>query len=348
MVIIKIPEHMIFVCRIDKDAEDHIMDVFPVEKGNDKTLERAISWAKSWKNTSIKQFEFTNEKFENLVITDLEQRNEGGRAYKVVLELDKNKFRFDLRENILMDVIENQGIGKGGLLKGPFKFVLVGSQMKLMYIDGDEYKEATERDAERIGKRISDNELIIGGVYQSLNGQASVYLGRGYKLQYEQDRSDYSEKSFKVIKVKKSIKKMIWYKPWGSNDPDFERFKQDFLDSIKGIGFGNNNNFTMSSSQSNIKCIGKIENVSLSLIREHQFNGILNFNKKITTNSNVFNNYYDRTSVYYHHVFADLAAFLFFGENELVKIPVKVFERAEELFKHCIDLSNFKPWVGQS
>jgi len=347
MVIIKIPESMIFVCRIDKDSDDDIMDAFPVEKGNDKTLKRAIDWAKCWRTCAYKQFFVPNEKFENLTITDLEQRGEGGRAYKVILELDNNKLRFDLRENILMDVIEHQGIGKGGLLKGPFKFVLVGSQMKLMYIEGDVYKEATKRDAERTGKRISDDELVIGGVYQSLNGNTSVYLGKGYKLQYEQDKSDY-EKSFKVIKVKKSPKKMIWYKPWSCGDDcDFDSFRQDFLDVVKRrIGFGNDHVFTMSSSQSNIKCLGKIENVSLSSIRDHQFKGLLDFNKKITVNSDRFNDGERGVSVYYRHVFAYLAAFLFFEENEPVKIPIKVFERAEELFKNRIDLSNFKPWVG--
>jgi len=347
MVIVKIPENMIFVCRIDKDSDDNIMDVFPVEKGNDKTLKRAIDWAKGWRTCTYKQFFVPNEKFENLTITDLEQRGEGGRAYKVVLELDNSKYRFDLRENILMDIIKHQGIGKGGLLKGPFKFVLVGSQMKLMYIDGDIYKDATERDAERTGKRILDNELVIGGVYQSLNGNMSVYLGKGYKLQYEQDKSHF-EKFFRVIKVKKSPKKMIWYKPWScGGDGNFDDFKQDFLEVVKRkIGFGNDHVFTMSSSQSNIKCLGKIENVSLSSIRDHQFKGILNFNKKITTNSDRFNDYDKGASVYYSQVFAFLAAFLFFEETEPIKIPVKVFERAEELFKHCIDLSNFKLWIG--
>jgi len=36
---------------------------------------------------------------------------------------------------------------------------------------------------------------------------------------------------------------------------------------------------------------------------------------------------------------------LFFEENEEVKIPLEVFERAETLFKNCMDLSKFKHWV---
>jgi hypothetical protein len=344
MVTVKIPENMIFVCRIDKYAEDDIMDAFPVKKGNEKTLKRALDWAKRWNTCKSKQFEFPNDNFENLTITGLEERGEGGRAYKVVLELDNNKFRFDLRENILMDIIEHQGIGKGGLLKGPFKFVLVGSQMKLMYVDGDEYKEATERD-ERTGKRIQDSELVIGGVYQSLNGSTSIYFGKGYKLQYEQDNRNIKNYSdiCKIKNIKKSSKKMIWCKPWCSSELNFDEFKKHFLEDFKEKNL-TDTKFVMSSSQSNIKCLGKIENVSLSSIREQQFKRILNFNKKITTNGDKFNDYYEGASVYYGHIFRDLASFLYFEENEQIKIPVKVFEKAEELFKNCIDLSELKEW----
>lgn len=337
MVIIKIPKNITFICKIDKSNKSNIMDTFPVDSSSDKTT--ALEWVRGHKH---KQFTFPNKNFDNLIITNLEQRGEGGRAYKVVLN---NKFRFDLRENVLMDIIKHQGIGKNGLLIGPFKFVQVGSQTKLMFTDGDLFKDATQRDKERTQiKKIPDNELTIGGIYQSLNGSTSIYLGKGFKLQYEQNNS-YLDKSFTITKVKKSPKQMIWYKPHFSTDLSADNIKEYFKESTSKIGFGNNSNFIMSSTQSNIKLLGHI-NTSISSIRTKQFNHLLNFKKKITTNANMFNNYDSGTHVYYSQIFAFLGAFLFFQDNEPTSIPTKIFEKAESLFKHCIDLSKLKPWTN--
>ena len=344
MVICKIPKDMIFVSRIEKED---IWDTFPVEKGNEKTLKRAIEWAscKHWgRRIPHKEFEFPNENFQDLHLTDLEIRGEGGRAYKVVLEIDKNKFRFDLREDILMDVIKYQGIGKGGILKGPFKFVTVGSQTKLMYTDGNVYKEAVERDKERTGKRIMNEDLVIGGVYQTLNGSTAVYLGQGYQLNFK--RSSRLEKFCKIEEVSKSSKKMLWYKPYFYGDSTFEQMKRDFSYIAKGnIGFGNDHVFTMSASQSNIRYLGKIDDASVISIRNNQFMKLLKFNKKLTTNVDKFNDGERKEHVYYDHVFAYLASFLFFEENEEVKIPLNVFEKAEQLFKYSMDISAFKPFI---
>jgi hypothetical protein len=118
--------------------------IFVVDAENEKTFMTAYNWAASnhWyydeqlgncvlaREHEPEIVERDNIPIRDLRIVSLEQRGEG-RAYKVLLD---GNFIYDLREDVLFDVMTNEGIGKGAILKGSFIFAVVQSHMKLIRV----------------------------------------------------------------------------------------------------------------------------------------------------------------------------------------------------------------------
>jgi hypothetical protein len=186
------PAKITFYCR-PKDS-DGIRHTFPVD--STAKHDTAKSWASQRNNYSSRGmvepdiFEFDNEGFDHVTIVSLDIRGEGGRAYQVVVEKDGNKFKMDLRERTLMDVIETKGIVAGGRLNGKFCFVKDGSQTTLILEGTKAHKAAIEdrkRREELPDKPISRKDLKFGHVYRTTTGQAEIFLGFVYACSISDD-----------------------------------------------------------------------------------------------------------------------------------------------------------------
>ena len=198
------PEKMTFYCRPKNDQG--IYHAFPVDsKGSHEV---AKSWAtnggKSWggsgwvyktkDGSDVISFEFENKGFDHVTITELDYRGNGGRAYQAILEHEGNKFRIDLREKTLMDVILLKGVEAGGKLNGTFCFVKEAAQTNIILEGTKEHAAAVaEREKrETFTKKISNKDLKPGYAYETVSGKSSIFLGFVYTQPLDQYRYDLS------------------------------------------------------------------------------------------------------------------------------------------------------------
>jgi len=186
------PEKMTFYCRPKNDQG--IYHAFPVDsKGSHEV---AKSWAtnggKSWggsgwvyktkDGSDVISFEFDNKGFDHVTITELDYRGNGGRAYQAILEHEGNKFKIDLREKTLMDVILLKGIQAGGKLNGTFCFVKEAAQTNII-LEGTKEHEAAVAEREKretYTKKISNKDLKPGYAYETVSGKSAIFLGFVY------------------------------------------------------------------------------------------------------------------------------------------------------------------------
>ena len=75
-------------------------------------------------------------------IVGAEQRNEGGRAWKVITP---DGYLVDMRENVVMTILLRDGIPKDGMLTSEFVWGAKGSNCKLIEVGSTEWKNY-ERD----------------------------------------------------------------------------------------------------------------------------------------------------------------------------------------------------------
>lgn len=156
---------------------------FPINDEADHYVAQHWSgWEKS-KNALMLEFkEFPV--FKDLIITALNHRGNGGRAYQALIpiELDNSYVQVDLREDTLMETILNKGIEAGGKLKGEYAFVKNGSQVNLVLVGSNKYNEAKEKaENKKKMKKISNKDLKIGYEYSTIKGEPYVYLGAYYQ-----------------------------------------------------------------------------------------------------------------------------------------------------------------------
>ena len=135
--------------------------------------------------------EVKNDGF-RIKLVDLDCRGNGGRAYRATTEIDGvGPLLFDLREDIMMDIIRNVGIRKGGEIDAEFVFAKIGSQMKMIRVDSPMYEKiVAHTNAKSKG---SIKKIEVGGIYLGAHEKEYVYLGRYW-----------------VVSEKKNVKKHIF------------------------------------------------------------------------------------------------------------------------------------------
>ncbi len=89
----------------------------------------------------------------------------------------QRSFYIDLREDVLLDTIQEVGISPGGVLNGTYLFATVGSQMKLIREGSALHTELIGATTRRNSKKISSKDLEVGGVYATISGQKLVFGG---------------------------------------------------------------------------------------------------------------------------------------------------------------------------
>jgi hypothetical protein len=164
-----------------------VKPTFPVDPSKPKTIDTARTWANRYISSTdpfIKSsFVGANTPIK-IQILSLEQRSEGGRAYKVVFGSESPKFYVDLREDVLLDVILNCGIQKGGFPNAEFIWGKVGSQMKLVRVGSDLHTRLIQATVENQKKNLTQSQIEVGSIYQNRKGQEFLYLGQYTVLDY--------------------------------------------------------------------------------------------------------------------------------------------------------------------
>lgn len=125
-------------------------------------------------NDEYTEFERPNTPMVGLRIIGLVIRGQGGRAYQVLVD---GKYVFDLREDVLLDAMLNDGIGKNGALFGSYIFASVGSSMKLIRVGSLLHEKMIAATDYKTMKKITD--LEVGGIYRNKK-ETVLYLGYVY------------------------------------------------------------------------------------------------------------------------------------------------------------------------
>lgn len=140
---------------------------FPVQ-ADAKNLETAERWSGT---TDFVEFE--NKPQTGFRVLKLEQRGQGGRAYKVS---SPDGYLFDLREEPLLQSFLRDGIAPGGVLSGEWVWTAGLNERRIISTSSPEYKKAVEQADIRAKKRVRSKDLVVGGVYKSIT-KTKVFLG---------------------------------------------------------------------------------------------------------------------------------------------------------------------------
>lgn len=145
---------------------------FPSDAGSLKS-------ARSWANNKGYEKVIDNKPFK-VRIVDLDFRGNGGRAYKALVNLGGvNNLLIDLREDMIMDVIRNFGIGKNGECDAEFIFAKIVSQMKVIRVGSKIHQELLELKEIQAKSKIKITNYEIGCLYGNSMGRVeNVYLGK--------------------------------------------------------------------------------------------------------------------------------------------------------------------------
>jgi len=190
------------------EIKHKVRPVYISDSANAKTKETGLAWASmgyGYFNYETRKWdtnkepativETPNVPFSNLQIVTLEIRDKGGRAYKCKADIgDVKGAYFDMREDVLLDCMFQQGIQVGGIVEGPFIFARVNSQMKPIRIGSLLHElmiEATEHN-----EKATIEDYEIGGVYTNKKGEEAVYLGIGYSRTCKNWQSHYKNSSY--------------------------------------------------------------------------------------------------------------------------------------------------------
>lgn len=175
---------------VDQSEEEReFIDVIPAfcsDSDNEKTLATGVLWAERscsvWdpntrtqnQTATVQQVARENLPMEGLKVVTLEHRGNGGRAYKVITP---DGFYFDLREDILLDLMKTEGISPGGILNGKFLWARVGSEMKLVRAGSALYEALLEAGERALMSNISIKALKVGTLYETKKGDRGLFLG---------------------------------------------------------------------------------------------------------------------------------------------------------------------------
>jgi len=216
------------------------------------TSKAAVTWVERGRIHSRNTepvIEKPNDPIPTLQLLTLEERGEGGRAWKT---LTPEGFLVDLREDVFLDVLFSSGVTRDGIIEGPFQWVVYGTQMRLALVDSALYREIRDSQRRKESAKIPDQDLVVGGVYQGTKADhVFVFLGctdqdgkpaqiwkelyrisksdRTLQECYDQDKSGYAlaSRTHKYTQMLGAVKlrpgKVVCHSPnWDTGGFDFE------------------------------------------------------------------------------------------------------------------------------
>lgn len=130
--------------------------------------------AERWGGSSAIKLEGLENNFDGIKILGLDVRGNGGRAYRVLLKVNHYNVIVDLREDILLKIINEVGILPKGFVNGQFSFYTNSSQIQLGFVNTEEDLEQYKSDVElvdnlqnkQLKNTIKLKDLKIGYSYQ--------------------------------------------------------------------------------------------------------------------------------------------------------------------------------------
>ncbi len=172
------PEKMFFrwddIDDIEKAETGTFRSVYVSDATNKKTLESGKDWQKSYnKDIGDGTLSRPNDPFK-VKIVNLEFRGHGGRAYKVITP---DNLYFDLREDVLLDVIRNCDI-IDGTPTCEFIWARVGSEMKLVRVGSILHNRLIESTKTLYTKDLKISELKPGDVCEGRTGSKHILIGK--------------------------------------------------------------------------------------------------------------------------------------------------------------------------
>ena len=199
-------------------ARDHLANdpnyyTHAKEAGLDEKKDRCYKLAKQKYDVfGYNVEEVDNKPITDVIVTSLEHRGNGGRAYKVIVN---GKYYGALREDILLDTILNAGIEIGGKLKGEYIWAKIGSAMKLIRTNSALHEEMLKSTEMNSLNKIKN--LQVGRIYESKT-QRLIYLGKVNSTEVDfvekQNGNSYYKRSSNLIDgklVTKPVSGMLFY-----------------------------------------------------------------------------------------------------------------------------------------
>jgi len=193
----------------DEDDEDDADESVKIEVTpsfiTDAASTKSIATGKLWaaRGVSDKNFSPTveirkNVPIKNVVLCSLESRGNGGRAYKVIAD----GVYVDMREDVIIDAMLQEGVKKGGILGGEYIWVKLGAQSRLIRVGStlhDKVKLIVHR---KQLKEIPAKDFVPGTIYATKKDERALYLGSINTVSLEHVRS---ELEFKSIPIKNHL-----------------------------------------------------------------------------------------------------------------------------------------------
>jgi hypothetical protein len=125
-----------------------------------------------------------NEPFSGLRWVQIDERAEGGRAYKVVTS---QGFLVDMREDVVLECLRSGkisgtmligGRGAGVYLNEEFVWAQLGSQMRLVVVGSKMHQDLVESDQRKNTELITFSQIEVGGIYMDRRGKKHIVLDK--------------------------------------------------------------------------------------------------------------------------------------------------------------------------
>lgn len=241
-----------------KTVKEKVTPAFPADGADDKMLKRAKEWAEQayyGQEKKISQSTVVDNKpIKNVRLLSLEERGQGGRAYKAVID----NFYVDFREDVLMDTLLKAGVKEGGVLQGEYIWAKMGSQMKLVRIGSELHRLIVEFDSKKDIKPVGKGDLEIGGVYQDRKKNKVIFVGYVNTIVFKSTatgdrwtRQRFNDKPTFDFKKTAKKKSMLFFEIWSHEKLD---------DAVKSMVKKDNvYNFKIKSSHTYIEKVDQVK-----------------------------------------------------------------------------------------
>lgn len=123
-----------------------------------------------------------NDPVEGLMLNNLEIRQEGGRAYKVLVSIrdpetgELYDLYVDLREDTMMDILMNSTVSSG-VLDGKYVWAVIGSETKLIRVGSAVHKLIVAHEAKMAQESLGKKALQVGHLYEDKQGSKFLFVG---------------------------------------------------------------------------------------------------------------------------------------------------------------------------
>jgi hypothetical protein len=154
-----------------------ITPAFVADYNDPNMINKAVKLANSifWgaKSIAVTTTTLDNDPIKNLRIISYDTKFSGSPTYKAIA----NGFCVDLKEEILLEALLNDGVEPGGILKGEFVWARLGSNLKLIKVGSAIYNDIIKYQNKKNLKPLQKNVFEVGGIYQTSRGDKSIFLG---------------------------------------------------------------------------------------------------------------------------------------------------------------------------